>query len=77
MFEELAQHGELENLNVCDNFADHMVGNVYAKFRDEDAAARALASLQVGLGGGRRARGAGAALVWRHQAWLGRTWGYS
>ncbi|GIL67981.1 hypothetical protein Vafri_21235 [Volvox africanus] len=46
VFEELAQHGELENLNVCDNFADHMVGNVYAKFRDEDAAARALQALQ-------------------------------
>ncbi|KXZ54370.1 hypothetical protein GPECTOR_5g45 [Gonium pectorale] len=45
VFEELAQHGELENLNVCDNFADHMVGNVYAKFRDEDAAARALQAL--------------------------------
>lgn len=46
VFEELAAHGELENLNVCDNFADHMVGNVYAKFRDEDAAARALTALQ-------------------------------
>ncbi|GFR51361.1 hypothetical protein Agub_g13785 [Astrephomene gubernaculifera] len=46
VFEELAAHGELENLNVCDNFADHMVGNVYAKFRDEEAAARALQALQ-------------------------------
>lgn len=67
VFEELAQHGELENLNVCDNFADHMVGNVYAKFRDEDAAARALASLQVGLGRRRRAMGAGV-------RWFGATW---
>lgn len=23
----------MEYLNVCDNLADHMVGNVYAKFR--------------------------------------------
>ncbi len=46
MFEELAAHGEVENLNVCDNLADHMVGNVYAKFRDEEAAAKALATLQ-------------------------------
>ncbi|KAG2486172.1 hypothetical protein HYH03_015136 [Edaphochlamys debaryana] len=45
VFEELAAHGELENLNVCDNFADHMVGNVYAKFRDEEDAARALQAL--------------------------------
>ena len=26
VFEEVAQHGEIENLNVCDNIADHMVG---------------------------------------------------
>ena len=42
IFEELAKYGEVENLNICDNLADHMVGSVYAKFRDEDAAARAL-----------------------------------
>lgn len=46
VFEELAQFGEIENLNVCDNLADHMVGNVYVKFRDEDAAAKALQALQ-------------------------------
>jgi splicing factor U2AF subunit len=46
VFEELAAFGEVENLNVCDNLADHMVGNVYAKFREEEAAAKALASLQ-------------------------------
>jgi hypothetical protein len=42
VFEEVAQHGEVENLNVCDNIADHMVGNVYIKFKDEEAAAKAL-----------------------------------
>jgi hypothetical protein len=52
VFEELAKFGELENLNVCDNLADHLVGNVYAKFRDEEDAARALAALQVGLASG-------------------------
>lgn len=68
MFEELAQFGELENVNVCDNLADHMVGNVYVKFREEEAAAKALAAFQVrapgacchaaraGLGSRRRAR---------------------
>lgn len=25
VFEEVAQFGEIENLNVCDNIADHMV----------------------------------------------------
>jgi len=45
VFEEVAQFGEIENLNVCDNLADHMVGNVYVKFRDETAAAAALGAL--------------------------------
>ena len=31
MFEEFTKHGELEILNVCENTADHMAGNVYAK----------------------------------------------
>ena len=48
IFEELAKHGVIENLNVCDNLADHMVGSVYVKFLDEDAAAKAMQSLQVG-----------------------------
>ena len=33
IFMELAQYGEVEYLNVCDNLADHMVGNVYVKFK--------------------------------------------
>lgn len=45
VFEELDRYGEVENLNVCDNLADHMVGNVYVKFRDEEAAARAVQGL--------------------------------
>jgi hypothetical protein len=51
VFEELDKFGEVENLNVCDNIADHLVGNVYAKFRDEEDAARALTALQVGGAG--------------------------
>jgi splicing factor U2AF subunit len=46
IFLELAKYGEVEYLNVCDNLADHMVGNVYAKFRDEEEAARALQGMQ-------------------------------
>lgn len=46
VFEELDKYGEVENLNVCDNVADHMVGNVYIKFRDEESAARCLQGLQ-------------------------------
>ena len=37
IFDELAKHGEIEGLNVCDNLADHLVGNVYVKFREEEA----------------------------------------
>ena len=33
IFEEVDKYGEVEHLNVCDNLADHMVGNVYIKFK--------------------------------------------
>ena len=42
IFEEFDKYGEIENLNVCDNLADHMVGSVYVKFKDETDAARAM-----------------------------------
>lgn len=45
VFLELNKFGEIEHLCVCDNLADHMVGNVYVKFRDEEGAARALQGL--------------------------------
>lgn len=45
LFLELSKYGEIENLNICDNLADHMVGNVYVQFREEDHAANALQNL--------------------------------
>ncbi|KAF4384807.1 hypothetical protein G4B88_000203 [Cannabis sativa] len=45
LFEELSKHGQIESLNICDNLADHMVGNVYVQFREEEHAAAALQSL--------------------------------
>ncbi|THU57039.1 hypothetical protein C4D60_Mb11t23560 [Musa balbisiana] len=45
LFEELSKYGEIESLNVCDNLADHMVGNVYVQFREEEHAANALRNL--------------------------------
>ncbi|XP_059431059.1 splicing factor U2af small subunit B-like [Corylus avellana] len=45
LFEELSKYGEMESLNVCDNLADHMVGNVYVQFREEEHAANALRNL--------------------------------
>ncbi|XP_044511397.1 splicing factor U2af small subunit A-like [Mangifera indica] len=46
IFEELSKFGEIESLNVCDNLADHMIGNVYVQFKEEDQAAVALQALQ-------------------------------
>ncbi|KAI4388529.1 hypothetical protein MLD38_000849 [Melastoma candidum] len=46
IFTELSKFGEIESLNVCDNLADHMIGNVYVQFREEDQAAAALQALQ-------------------------------
>jgi splicing factor U2AF 35 kDa subunit len=46
IFKELSKYGEIECLNVCDNLADHMIGNVYAQFRKEEQAAAAVRGLQ-------------------------------
>ncbi|XP_010690014.2 splicing factor U2af small subunit B [Beta vulgaris subsp. vulgaris] len=45
LFEELCKYGEIESLNICDNLADHMVGNVYVQYREEEQAADALRNL--------------------------------
>lgn len=44
MFLEL-QYGEIEEMNVCDNLGDHLVGNVYVKFRYEEDAEKAVKDL--------------------------------
>ena len=36
------QYGEIEEMNVCDNLGDHLVGNVYVKFRFEEDAEKAV-----------------------------------
>ncbi|XP_019414717.1 PREDICTED: splicing factor U2af small subunit B-like [Lupinus angustifolius] len=45
LFEELSKYGEIQSLNICDNLADHVVGNVYVQFKEEDHAANALMNL--------------------------------
>jgi len=48
IFEELTEiGGELEQLRVCENLSDHLAGNVYAKFREEEDAEKALHKLVV------------------------------
>jgi len=45
IFEELCKFGKVEELNICDNLGDHLVGNVYAKYEDEEDAAAAQKAL--------------------------------
>jgi splicing factor U2AF subunit len=47
------RYGEVEEMNVCDNLGDHLVGNVYIKFRYEEDAAKAVADLNNRWFGGR------------------------
>lgn len=46
IFTELSKFGEVDEINVCDNLGDHMVGNVYVKFVKEEDAQTAMAALQ-------------------------------
>eukprot|EP00602_Paraphysomonas_sp_CaronLab_P005379 CAMPEP_0185020360 /NCGR_PEP_ID=MMETSP1103-20130426/2948_1 /TAXON_ID=36769 /ORGANISM="Paraphysomonas bandaiensis, Strain Caron Lab Isolate" /LENGTH=284 /DNA_ID=CAMNT_0027551199 /DNA_START=233 /DNA_END=1088 /DNA_ORIENTATION=+ len=45
IFDELKTFGTVEDVQVCENLGDHMVGNVYVKFGDEEDAEKALSSL--------------------------------
>ena len=42
---QFLQYGEIEEMNVCDNLGDHLVGNVYVKFRYEEDAEKAVKDL--------------------------------
>ena len=44
-FSVFLQYGEIEEMNVCDNLGDHLVGNVYVKFRYEEDAEKAVTDL--------------------------------
>ena len=35
IFEEFRTYGSLEELQVCENMCDHLLGNVYVKYSDE------------------------------------------
>ncbi|KAE9545477.1 hypothetical protein AGLY_001020 [Aphis glycines] len=47
------KYGEIEEMNVCDNLGDHLVGNVYIKFRREEHAEAAVNDLNNRWFGGR------------------------
>lgn len=44
-FTELCKYGEVEEMHVCDNVGDHLIGNVYARFRYEEDAQKAVDNL--------------------------------
>ncbi|KAF1741301.1 hypothetical protein MXB_3169 [Myxobolus squamalis] len=39
------KYGDIEEMNVCGNLGDHLIGNVYVKFRSEDDADKAATGL--------------------------------
>lgn len=38
MFEEFSKYGKVDQLRITENLCDHMLGNVYVKFSDEEEA---------------------------------------
>lgn len=44
-FEELSTYGKVDQMNVCDNLGEHLLGNIYVKFDDEEDAAKAHKAL--------------------------------
>lgn len=54
IFVELeTKYGPIEEMNVCDNLGDHLIGNVYVKFRSEEDAERAVEDLNNRWFGGK------------------------
>lgn len=49
VFAEMAKFGEVEEMQVVDNLNDHLVGNVYVKYKREEDAAKALQGLTGAL----------------------------
>ena len=42
---ELGRFGEIDEVVVADNIGDHMIGNIYVKFQNEEQAAAAMKGL--------------------------------
>lgn len=54
IIEEFIKFGELEDVVVCENLGDHMIGSVYAKYEDEEHAEKALNALNGRFFAGRQ-----------------------
>src|SRR4051794_35534479 len=46
ILEELQKYGQVVELNVCQNIGDHLFGNVYVKYLEEEDAEKAMQGLQ-------------------------------
>ncbi|KAJ3161272.1 Splicing factor U2AF 26 kDa subunit [Geranomyces variabilis] len=53
IYVELAKYGEIEEMNVCDNVGDHLVGNVYVRYKYEEDAGNAVTALNERFYAGR------------------------
>merc|ERR1719438_198183 len=51
-YEIESKYGEIEEMNVCENLGDHIVGNVYIKFYKEEDAEKAQDALNERWFGG-------------------------
>ncbi|KAI8820129.1 uncharacterized protein EV422DRAFT_531758 [Fimicolochytrium jonesii] len=45
LFIELAKYGQIEEMCVCDNVGDHLIGNVYVRYAYEEDAGKAVEAL--------------------------------
>ena len=52
IFLEMAGFGQIEEVYVCRNLGDHLAGNVYIKYYEEEDASKALQSLRGRYYGG-------------------------
>lgn len=46
VYGEMSRFGQIEQLHVCENLADHLAGNTYVKFLTEEACHAALVAMQ-------------------------------
>jgi len=53
VFDELDRLGGVEEMHICENLSDHLSGNAYVKFKDEEGAQAALKALEGRYYGGR------------------------
>ena len=54
MFLELSKFGRIDQLHVCDNLGDHMIGHVYCKYFNEEDASDAMQAMNGRFYDGRK-----------------------